>query len=93
LHRIKVSTGLSGPIKYKVAITGKDTWNEVINVTMPYTYVLNNVNLSASATHDVPIYQRNENLKINIIGDTPFPISLLNIVWEGNYNRRFYARQ
>ena len=93
LHRIKVSTGLSGPIKYKVAITGKDTWEEIINVTMPYTYKLNNVNLSASATHDVPIYQRNENLKINIIGDTPYPVSLLNIVWEGNYNRRFYARQ
>ena len=92
LHRIKVSTGLSGPVTYRVDITGKDRWNNVINVTMPYTYVLNNVNMSASATHDVPIYQRNENLKISIIGDTPFPISLLNIVWEGNYNRRFYRR-
>ena len=64
----------------------------MVNVTLPNTYVLNNVNLAASATHDVPIYQRNENLKITIIGDTPFPISLLNIVWEGNYNRRFYRR-
>ena len=92
LHRIKVSTGLSGPITYKVDITGKDSWSNVVNVTLPYTYVLNNVNLAASATHDVPIYQRNENLTIKIIGDTPFPISLLNIVWEGNYNRRFYRR-
>jgi hypothetical protein len=92
LHRIKVSTGLSGPITYKVNITGKDDWDNVINVTLPNTYVLNNVNLSASATHDVPIYQRNENLTIKIVGDTPFPVSLLNIVWEGNYNRRFYRR-
>jgi len=92
LHRIKVSTGLSGPVTYKVDITGRDSWSNVVNVTLPNTYVLNNVNLSASATHDVPIYQRNENLKITIIGDTPFPISLLNIVWEGNYNRRFYRR-
>ncbi len=92
LHRIKVSTGLSGPVTYKVDITGKDSWSNVVNVTLPNTYVLNNVNLSASATHDVPIYQRNENLNIKIIGDTPFPISLLNIVWEGNYNRRFYRR-
>jgi hypothetical protein len=92
LHRLKVSTGLSGPITYKVDITGKDVWTNIINVTLPYTYVLNNVNLSASALHDVPIYQRNENVNIKIIGDTPFPISLLNIVWEGNYNRRFYRR-
>ena len=92
LHRIKVSTGLSGPITYRVDITGKDRWDNIINVTLPYTYVLNNVNLSASALHDVPIYQRNENVNIKIIGDTPFPISLLNIVWEGNYNRRFYRR-
>lgn len=92
LHRIKVSTGLSGPITYKVDITGRDSWSNVVNVTLPNTYVLNNVNLSASAMHDVPIYQRNENLTIKIIGDTPFPISLLNIVWEGNYNRRFYRR-
>jgi hypothetical protein len=92
LHRIKVSTGLSGPITYKVNITGRDDWDNVINVTLPNTYVLNNVNLSASATHDVPIYQRNENLTIKIVGDTPFPVSLLNIVWEGNYNRRFYRR-
>ena len=92
LHRIKVSTGLSGPVTYKVDITGRDSWSNVVNVTLPNTYVLNNVNLSASAMHDVPIYQRNENLTIKIIGDTPFPISLLNIVWEGNYNRRFYRR-
>lgn len=92
LHRIKVSTGLSGPITYQVNITGKDNWSNEISVTLPNTYVLNNVNLSASALHDVPIYQRNENVNIKIIGDTPFPISLLNVVWEGNYNRRFYSR-
>ena len=93
LHRIKVSTGLSGPVTYRVDITGRDRWTNAVNVTLPNSYILNNVNLSASALHDVPIYQRNENLKITIIGDTPFPVSLLNIVWEGNYNRRFYSRQ
>lgn len=92
LHRIKVSTGLSGPITYQVDITGKDSWSNVVNVTLPHTYVLNNVNLSADAIHDVPIYQRNENLSIKIIGDTPFPVSLLGLDWEGNYNRRFYRR-
>ena len=92
IHRIKVATGLSGPVSYQVNITGKDDWTNVVNVTLPNTYVLNNVNLAADAVHDVPIYQRNENLSIKIIGDTPFPVSLLGLDWEGNYNRRFYRR-
>ena len=92
IHRIKVATGLSGPVSYKVNITGKDEWINVVNVTLPNTYVLNNVNIAANAVHDVPIYQRNENLSIKIIGDTPFPVSLLGLDWEGNYNRRFYRR-
>ena len=92
VHRIKVATGLSGPISYQINITGKDDWTNVVNVTLPNTYVLNNVNLASDAVHDVPIYQRNDNLSIKIIGDTPFPVSLLGLDWEGNYNRRFYRR-
>ena len=92
IHRIKVFTGLSGPITYKIDITGRDEWVNVINVTLPYQYVLNNVNLSAEDTHVVPIYQRNKNLRIRIVGDTPFPVSLLGCTWEGLYKRRFYTR-
>ena len=83
IHRIKVSTGLSGPVKYRIDIDGIDTFEKTIDVAQPYNYNLNNVNLSADAIHDVPLYQRNENLQINILGDTPFPVSLLALNWEG----------
>jgi hypothetical protein len=92
IHRLKVFTGLSGPVSYKIDITGRDEWVNVINVTLPYQYVLNNVNLSPENTHVVPIYQRNKNLRIRIVGDTPFPVSLLGCTWEGLYKRRFYTR-
>jgi len=97
LHRAKVSTGLSGPVKYQIDVLGKDsvllaTRSDTVNVTLPNTYVLNNVNLSANAVHDVPIHQRNTSVKFKIIGDTPFPVSLLSMEWEGNYNRRFYRQ-
>jgi hypothetical protein len=90
LHRINVATGLSGPVTYEIDLTGIPTWNNVVSTTLPNTYVLNNVNLSASAVHVVPIYQRNRNTSIRIIGDTPFPVSLLDITWEGKYSSRFY---
>lgn len=92
IHRIKVSTGLSGPVKYRIDIDGIDTFEKTIDVAQPYNYNLNNVNLSADAIHDVPLYQRNENLQINILGDTPFPVSLLALNWEGRVGNRFYAR-
>ena len=90
LHRINVSTGLSGPVTYEVDLTGIPTWENVVSTTLPNTYVLNNVNLSAGSLHVVPIYQRNKNTSIRIVGDTPFPVSLLDLTWEGKFSNRFY---
>ena len=92
LHRIKVSTGLSGPVKYQITITGRPEWNQIIEAVQPNVYDLNNVNLSAEAVHNIPIYQRNENLSLKIIGDSPLPVTLLSLNWEGRYNTGFYRR-
>ena len=92
IHRMKVSTGLSGPVKYEVTITGRPEWNQTVEATAPNSYDLNSVNMSADAVHTVPVYQRNENLTFKIIGDTPFPVSLLSLNWEGKYNTGFYRR-
>jgi hypothetical protein len=92
IHRLKVKTGLSGPVDYKISITGLNDWTNTISVTQPNQYQLNNVNMQASSTHVVPIFQRNENLAIQIIGNTPFPVSLLGLDWEGKLNQRFYRR-
>ena len=92
IHRLKVKTGLSGPVDYKISITGLNDWTNTVSVTQPNQYQLNNVNMQASSTHVVPIYQRNENLAIRIIGNTPFPVSLLGLDWEGKLNQRFYRR-
>lgn len=92
LHRVKVSLGMSGPVKYKINITGIPEYTKTVSVTQPNVYDLDNINLSASSTHEVPIYQRNENLTMNIIADTPYPCSLLAVVWEGRVGNKFYKR-
>ena len=93
IHRLQVSTGLSGPVKYKINITGIPEWNNVVEAPQPYNYSLNNVTLTAESVHTVPIYQRNKNLAVSIIGDTPFPVSILSLDWEGRYNEKFYRRR
>ena len=92
LHRLKVSLGMSGPVDYKINITGIPEYTKTVAVTQPNVYDLDNVNISASSTHEVPIYQRNENISLNIIADTPYPCSLLALQWEGRVGNKFYTR-
>jgi hypothetical protein len=92
IHRINVSTGLSGSVKYEIDLTGIPTWEDTVSVLLPNDYVLNNVAMKASSIHTVPIYQRNRNTLIKIVGDTPLPVTLISLTWEGKYNTRFYRR-
>jgi len=92
IHRVKISTGLSGPVKYNVNLTGIPNRTQTVSVVKPGTSQLNEVSMAAEAVHDVPIYQRNDNISLSIVGDTPLPVSLLGMTWEGKYNKKFYSR-
>ena len=37
----------------------------------------------------VPIHQRNTNFRMRIYSDSPFPVTLNKLMWEGNYNPRY----
>ena len=91
IHRIKVSTGLSGPVKYNVNLTGIPNRTETISAIKPHTYIANDITMAAESVHDVPVFQRNENISFSIVGDTPLPVSLLGMTWEGKYNNKFYS--
>ena len=91
IHRVKISTGLSGPVKYNVNLTGIPDRSQTVSAIMPYTYTANDVAMAAEGVHEVPVYQRNENISFSIVGDTPLPVSLLGMTWEGKYNKKFYS--
>ena len=92
LNRIKVKTGLSGPIDYKVNIIGVPSRTQVVTVTPANQLTLNSVNISETGVHTVPIHQRNHNVTITIEGTTPFPATIESINWEGRYATNFYKR-
>ena len=83
IHRIKVSTGLGGPITYRIDIDGIDQYDKKTIDVAPNVYNFNNVNLSANAIHDVPLYQRNENLKSTLLAIHRSLSGLLAMNWEG----------
>ena len=92
IHRLKVKTGLSSRIDYKIKILGIPEYEKDITVTPADQYLLNSINIAESSVHDVPVYQRNNNTTITIQSNTAFPATIESINWEGRYATNFYRR-
>ena len=56
------------------------------------TYLADDVALDDLSVFTVPIHQRAENFVLRVVNDSPFPVSLNSMMWEGNYSPRFYRR-
>ncbi len=50
------------------------------------------VPLNESTVFTIPVHQRTENFSLRVFNDSPFPVSLNSMMWEGNYSPRFYRR-
>ena len=92
IHKLKVKTGLTGPIDYKINIIGIPVRTTKLTVTPVGQYNLNSVNMTESAVHHVPVYQRNHNTTITIESNTAFPATVESINWEGRYATNYYRR-
>lgn len=66
------------------------TTNPVIEANQ---YLANDVPLDNGTVFTVPIHQRTENFSLRIFNNTPFPVALNAMMWEGNYTPRFYKRK
>ena len=55
-------------------------------------YLADDVPMSDQSTLIVPIHQRTENFTLRVFSDSPFPVALNSMMWEGNYSPRFYTR-
>jgi len=75
----------------KIEIT-TDTWYDVQPVIDAGQYLADDVPLTEENLYTVPIHQRTENFNMRIFSDSPFPVALNSLMWEGNYSPRFYRR-
>ena len=108
IKKLNVLTGPSGPLSFKVEYKGIDAQVSTQDVALSYeaeaestytlvnteanVYKLNTLNVSLSDSRSVPVYQRNTNVTIKAIGDTPLPVNILSIAWEGRATSKFYRR-
>lgn len=92
VSRIKLSVGLSSNIGFKLNAKGQAEWYDVQSIQNADYYLSNDVPLDDLTVYTLPIHQRNTNFSLRIFSDSPFPVSLTSMMWEGNYSPRYYRR-
>ena len=67
-------------------------WFSVQPVIEANTYLANDVPLDNENVFTIPIHQRTENFRLKMFNNSPFPVAVNAMMWEGNYTPRFYRR-
>jgi len=92
IARIKVSTGRSGPLVFETKLGSSKEWTLIKEVTVSDDYAFSTSPVKPEYRFDVPIHQRNTNFKLKMTSNYPYPVSLVEMMWEGNYSPRYYRR-
>ena len=92
ISRAKFSIGKTGAVTFKLKAKGSDEWVDIQHVTDANYYEANESPVMEERQFTVPIHQRNMNFNLKVTSDLPYPVSLVSMMWEGNYSPRFYKR-
>ena len=87
--KIRITTAPADKAKVEVYL---DEWYNLNPTVKADTYLANDIALVDQAVFSIPIHQRTENFQLRVFYDSPFPVSLNSMMWEGNYTPRFYRR-
>ena len=82
----------SAPVDGAAILIYLDEWYELAPAQMANEYLADDVPLDESRVVTIPIHQRSKNFSLRVFNDSPFPVSLNSMMWEGNYSPRFYRR-
>ena len=69
-----------------------DNWYTIQPTQDANYYLGDDVPLDKQNTFIVPIHQRTDNYTLRVFSDSPFPVALTSMAWEGNYSPRYYRR-
>ena len=83
----------SAPANGDIILIYLDEWYSLNPVQLANDYLASDVALSEQSTFMLPIHQKTDNFQVRVFNDSPFPVSLNSMMWEGVYSPRFYTRK
>jgi len=90
--RMAFYTGLGGEVYFSIRDRSRPEWFSVGGSRIADFYQAGTSPFSDSFIYKVPIYQRPDNYTMKVTSNTPFPVSLVSMQWEGQYLPGFYRR-
>ncbi len=92
IARVKLSAGRSGAIQFKLKPTGSNEWKNVAHTAEGDIYNGDTNPVVQERIFTLPIHQRNTNFELKVTSNFPYPVSLVSMLWEGNYSTKYYRR-
>ena len=92
IARMKFDVGFSGSVNFYINRFGSPEWKYVVGVQNAGYYLANSSPTIDRTTLIVPIHQKNTNFNLRLNSNSPFPVSLNSMYWEGQYAPRYYRR-
>jgi hypothetical protein len=90
--KFECSAGLQGALSFQVRADGYADFDATFEVTDADIYSADNLPLVKTRVFEVPINKQNRYYTLKAVSDSPFPIAMNSMTWEGNYSPRFYRR-
>ena len=92
ISRLKFSVGRTGAVRFDIKADGANQWKPVEHTTDGDRYSADTNPVKSERQFTVPIHRRNTNFEVKVTSNFPYPVSLVSMMWEGNYSPRFYRR-
>ena len=92
ISRAKFSVSRSGAVNFQIKSDGSIEWKNIQPVSNADYYSADSNPVKPESQFTVPIHQRNTNFQLKVTSNYPYPVSLVSMMWEGNYSPRFYRR-
>jgi hypothetical protein len=92
VSRVKFSVGRTGAVKFEIRTQNSNQWKKLEHTSNSEKLSHNYNPVPLEGVLTVPIHQRNTNFELKLISNFPYPVSLVSMMWEGNYSPRFYRR-
>jgi len=92
LHRMNFNFGDVGVIDVTLTRRGRSTFTKTYESAEWDSVKSSVANIADTYIHTVPVYDRNENLTVQIKSTHPSPATLFSMNWEGDYSNKYYKR-
>ena len=93
ISRVKIASSVAGAIAFQIKQLGRTEWNTVQEITdADIFYEANEVPIGQTKVFTIPIYRKNNHFQLAIRSISPYPATLVSMMWEGQYLPRSYNR-